>query len=131
VIDGLFAPIDALLCDFVTHAAPRRILDVGCGTGGTTVAVAKRLDGAANCLGVDISEAMVAAARARAAREQVVATFVTADAETHAFELTASPPTRRPRRRSTVVLALRRPVLARSWPASSTPRVEHARRRAV
>lgn len=86
VIDGLFAPIDALLGDFVATAAPRRILDVGCGTGGTTVAVAKRLDGAATCLGVDISEAMVAAARARAAREQVDATFVTADAETHAFE---------------------------------------------
>lgn len=86
VIDVLFAPIDALLCDFVAAAAPRRILDVGCGTGGTTVAVAKRLDGAATCLGVDISEAMVAAARARAAREHVVATFVTADAETHAFD---------------------------------------------
>ena len=62
------------------------VLDVGCGTGGITLAVARRLASAGRCMGVDISEPVIAAARARAEREGTPASFVRADAQDHAFE---------------------------------------------
>jgi len=62
------------------------VLDVGCGTGSTTLAVARALDADGRCLGIDLSEPMIALARARAARERIPAEFVCADAQVHAFE---------------------------------------------
>ena len=64
----------------------RRVLDVGCGTGSTTLAVARLLGAKGRCTGIDISEPMIAAARARAEREGTPASFIRADAQTHAFE---------------------------------------------
>jgi SAM-dependent methyltransferase len=86
VIDVLFAPIEARLADEVAATAPQDVLDVGCGTGATTVAFARRLGTDGRCLGVDISEAMIEAARERAAAADVAATFLRADAASHAFE---------------------------------------------
>lgn len=86
VLDRLFRPLEQQLVDAVTAAAKSRVLDVGCGTGGTTVAVARALGAAGRCVGIDISEPMIAAARDRAAREQVPAAFVRANAQDHAFE---------------------------------------------
>ena len=57
-----------------------RVLDVGCGTGDTTAALAKT---AGSVLGVDISEPLVAAAKAK---DIANAAFVVADAATQAFE---------------------------------------------
>jgi SAM-dependent methyltransferase len=62
------------------------VLDVGCGTGSTTLAVARRLDAQGHCLGVDISDPMIAAAQARAQREDTPASFIRADVQRHAFE---------------------------------------------
>jgi SAM-dependent methyltransferase len=75
-----------LLVEAVPAGHGGRVLDVGCGTGGTTVAVARRLGAEGECVGVDISGPMVEAARARAAREGARASFVRADAQDHAFE---------------------------------------------
>jgi ubiquinone/menaquinone biosynthesis C-methylase UbiE len=86
LLDQLFGPIEALLVDAVLAAARRRVLDVGCGTGATTLAVARRLGANGRCVGVDISGPMLEAARARAEREGTPASFVRADAQTHAFE---------------------------------------------
>jgi SAM-dependent methyltransferase len=86
LLDRLFKPLETLLVDAVTAQSPRDVLDVGCGTGGTTVAMARRLGANATCTGVDISEPMIEAARVRAARDQTRATFVVADAQTHEFE---------------------------------------------
>jgi SAM-dependent methyltransferase len=54
------------------------VLDVGCGTGATTVAAAERAERA---VGIDISEPMIAAARARGGDAE----FLVADAQTYAF----------------------------------------------
>ncbi|HEV7992346.1 MAG TPA: class I SAM-dependent methyltransferase [Gemmatimonadaceae bacterium] len=85
-MDQMFAPIEALLAEAVVAGSPGTVLDVGCGTGATTLAVAQRLGADGRCVGVDISEAMIDAARARAERAGMPAQFVLADAETHPFE---------------------------------------------
>ncbi|MCZ4508293.1 methyltransferase domain-containing protein [Streptomyces sp. ActVer] len=63
-----------------------RVLDVGCGTGSTTLAVARRLGAAGHVVGVDISEPMLTAARARAEQTDTQASFIHADAQEYAFE---------------------------------------------
>lgn len=58
------------------------VLDVGCGTGATTLAVARTR----RCVGLDVSQPMLELARARAAQEGSAAEFILADAETYPFE---------------------------------------------
>ena len=84
LLDRVFQPFEELLLEGVV--AGSRVLDVGCGTGGTTLAVARRVGAQGRAVGIDISEPMIAAARARASREDVPARFVCADAGAHAFE---------------------------------------------
>jgi SAM-dependent methyltransferase len=87
VLDRLYKPFEDLLVDAVIAAgSPGRVLDVGCGTGATTVAIARRLGPSSRCVGVDISEPMLTAARARAERDHVAATFICANAQDYAFE---------------------------------------------
>jgi SAM-dependent methyltransferase len=87
VLDRTFRGLEEALSDAAAEAGARRVLDVGCGTGATTLAVARRLGADGEALGVDISAPMIAAARARAEREGSSARFVVADAGTHAFAL--------------------------------------------
>ncbi|HEU4406692.1 MAG TPA: class I SAM-dependent methyltransferase [Polyangiaceae bacterium] len=86
LLDRFFEPIEGLLADAVAAAPRALVLDVGCGTGATTVAAARRLGAGGRCVGVDLSGPMLEVARARAEREGVPATFVLADAQAHAFE---------------------------------------------
>ncbi|MDQ1043220.1 class I SAM-dependent methyltransferase [Streptomyces sp. V4I2] len=86
VLDEMLRPFEDLLVEAAVAEPARHVLDVGCGTGGTTLAVARRLGAEGRCVGIDISEPMVTAARARAEREGVQASFVRADAQDHAFE---------------------------------------------
>jgi ubiquinone/menaquinone biosynthesis C-methylase UbiE len=86
VLDQTFAPLETLLVDAVAAASPARVLDIGCGTGATTLAVARRIAANDGCVGVDISEPMIAAARARAERERLHVTFICANAQEHAFD---------------------------------------------
>jgi len=85
LLDRVFKPVEDLLVEAVLPG-PGRALDVGCGTGGTTLAIARRLGAAGSAVGVDISGPMIDVARARAGREGSRATFVCGDAQTHAFE---------------------------------------------
>jgi SAM-dependent methyltransferase len=86
LLDGMFEPFEERLVEAALAGPSERVLDVGCGTGATTLAVARRLGAGGRCVGVDLSEPMIAVARARAERENAPASFVCADAQTHAFE---------------------------------------------
>jgi len=86
LLDQILKPFEDLLVNAVAVESARRVLDVGCGTGSTTVAVARLIGAQGQCVGVDVSEPMISAARARAEREGTPARFVCADAQTHAFE---------------------------------------------
>jgi ubiquinone/menaquinone biosynthesis C-methylase UbiE len=85
MLDQVLRPFEDLLVDAVGAASANRVLDVGCGTGSTTRAVARRLGAHGHCIGIDISGPMIAAARSSAEREDSPARFVHADAQTHAF----------------------------------------------
>jgi SAM-dependent methyltransferase len=84
VLDQLFAPFEDLLV--AEAAAATSVLDVGCGTGSTTRAVARALGATGRSVGLDLSAPMIAFAADRAQRENNPARFVCADAQTHVFE---------------------------------------------
>lgn len=86
MLDRVLKPVADRLKETVEAARPARLLDVGCGTGTTTLEAARLLGSAGRCVGVDISGPMLAAARTRADREGLAAEFLQADAQTHAFE---------------------------------------------
>jgi SAM-dependent methyltransferase len=84
MLDRMFRPFESMLADAAAARPAQAVLDVGCGTGATTHAIARRLGLPAQCVGVDISEPMIAAARRRAgpgARTD----FLCGDAQTQAF----------------------------------------------
>jgi SAM-dependent methyltransferase len=85
LLDATFRPFETILCDAVWAAGAHSVLDVGCGTGSTTLAIARAVAPGGEVVGADISEPMIAAARERAAAEGSAARFVVADAETHTF----------------------------------------------
>lgn len=84
LLDHMLQPFEDLLLDAVAAAGATHVLDVGCGTGSTTLAVARRAGTQAG-VGIDISQPMIDAARIRARRETSAASFVCADAQSHAF----------------------------------------------
>lgn len=84
--DATYEPVERLLSDEVARNPGRRVLDVGCGTGATTVAIARRLGPDAECAGIDVSKPMVEAARERAREAGLERIrFDLADAGTHQF----------------------------------------------
>ncbi|MFI9751547.1 class I SAM-dependent methyltransferase [Streptomyces collinus] len=83
LLDEMFRPFEELLVEAVAAEHAGSVLDVGCGTGGVTRAVARR---AGHCVGVDISGPMIETARAHAEREGVPASFIQADAQEYAFD---------------------------------------------
>ncbi|MGF1627486.1 MAG: class I SAM-dependent methyltransferase [Alphaproteobacteria bacterium] len=88
VLDRTLQPFEDLLVEPLGARSGERELDIGCGTGSTTLAAARRLGTAGCCVGIDLSEPMIAAARARGDREGSPARFILADAQTHPFEAT-------------------------------------------
>ena len=70
-------------------AAPRAgacVLDIGCGSGTTTLLLAERVGRSGRVLGVDISRPMLDVARARALESNSIAHFVEADVTDYPFE---------------------------------------------
>jgi SAM-dependent methyltransferase len=86
LLDQVFRPFADLLVEAVVSGRASRVLDVGCGTGSTTLAVARHGPRTGRAVGIDISDPMIAAARNRAERDASPARFIVADAQTYAFE---------------------------------------------
>jgi SAM-dependent methyltransferase len=84
-LDGTYAEVEDFLVDQVAAQNASTVIDVGCGTGATTLAIARRLGQGSRCTGVDLSEQMIELARRRAGGEDTTAGFVVADAQRHRF----------------------------------------------
>lgn len=80
LLDDMLAPMTPATVEALGDIAGRSVLDVGCGSGATTMmlAAAAGLQGVA--LGADISEPLIAYAKQRAREENSTARFVIADA---------------------------------------------------
>jgi SAM-dependent methyltransferase len=86
-IDDQIGPLGREAVERARVSAGERVLDVGCGCGQTTLELAERVGAEGRVLGVDLSQPMLAEARARAARGPGPAPeFLQADAQVHAFE---------------------------------------------
>jgi ubiquinone/menaquinone biosynthesis C-methylase UbiE len=86
VLDRVLAPFEMLLSREACPGEGGHVLDVGCGSGATTIAMARRLGSTGLCVGVDISEPLLRLAKERAITELGAVEFVLADAQTYDFE---------------------------------------------
>jgi SAM-dependent methyltransferase len=85
VLDAMFVPLTEALFERVPPSGGASVLDIGCGAGATTLAVARRVGPGGRVTGADISAPLLAVARDRAASEAPGAApirFVEADVET-------------------------------------------------
>ena len=85
-LDAVLLPFEERLVAAVAERKAQRVLDAGCGTGSTTLAIARHLGKQGAAVGVDISEPMIALAKQRAEAESSPARFIVADAQTYAFD---------------------------------------------
>jgi ubiquinone/menaquinone biosynthesis C-methylase UbiE len=65
--EGMIAPIGEALLKQAEFKPGERVLDIGCGGGGTTIAIAKSVAPAGDVLGIDISPDLTTASTKRAA----------------------------------------------------------------
>jgi SAM-dependent methyltransferase len=82
--DILLGPVADILVDRARLSAGERVIDVGCGSGATTIAFAQKVGPSGLALGIDLSEPMLARARASAPKELPV-DFALADATVYPF----------------------------------------------
>lgn len=80
--EGMIAPIGAALLERADYYPGERVLDLGCGGGATTLAIAGAVGPQGAALGLDIAPMLIEAARRRAAATGSSAHFVCADAAT-------------------------------------------------
>jgi len=83
--DVLLAPVAEILIDRARPKPGERIIDVGCGCGATTTALAQKVGSAGHVFGVDISAPMLARAR-QVAPAGLPVDFVLADATVYPFD---------------------------------------------
>jgi SAM-dependent methyltransferase len=86
-MDALIEGFGARALERAELAAGERAIDVGCGCGATSLALAGRVGARGRVLGVDVSSQMLARARERARSAGLSnVEFVDGDAQTHAFD---------------------------------------------
>jgi ubiquinone/menaquinone biosynthesis C-methylase UbiE len=83
--DILLGPVADILIDRAKPQAGERVIDIGCGSGVTTIAFARKVAPSGHAFGVDISAPMLARARASAPKELPV-DFTLADATVYPFD---------------------------------------------
>ena len=85
-IDAMLAPFGERAMDALNLQPSEAVLEIGCGTGTTTLALAERVTASGEVVAADISHPMVQKAIARAAAiPEYPISFAEADAQTHAF----------------------------------------------
>jgi SAM-dependent methyltransferase len=82
--DILLAPVADVLIDRAKPRAGERVIDIGCGSGATTIAFAQKVGPSGHALGVDISGPMLERARQSAPKGATI-DFVLADATIYPF----------------------------------------------
>ncbi len=81
--EAMLAPIGAATLTLAACKQGERVLDIGCGAGATTFALAKQVGAGGQVLGLDISSALVQTAATRARQQGVTnANFLCGDAAT-------------------------------------------------
>jgi ubiquinone/menaquinone biosynthesis C-methylase UbiE len=83
--DILLAPVLDILIDRAVLKPGERVMDVGCGSGASAIAFARKVAPSGHVLGIDVSGPMLARARASAPKELSV-DFVLADATDYPFD---------------------------------------------
>jgi ubiquinone/menaquinone biosynthesis C-methylase UbiE len=83
--DALLAPIADVLLDRAAPRAGESVLDIGCGCGATSIALARCVGPSGHVLGIDVSEPMLGRARQLAPQGMPVE-FALADATVYPFE---------------------------------------------
>ncbi len=83
--DILLAPVLDILLDRAKVRSGERIVDIGCGSGSTTLAFARKVGPAGHVLGIDVSAPMLARAREATPADSPVE-FVLADATVYPFD---------------------------------------------
>jgi ubiquinone/menaquinone biosynthesis C-methylase UbiE len=83
--DIMLAPVAGVLTDCVGAKAGERIVDVGCGCGAISIALAAKVGPSGRVTGIDVSAPMLNRARQIAPKDAPV-DFVLADATVHPFE---------------------------------------------
>ena len=89
VLDCVFAPLTDALFDAVALRPSATVLDIGCGSGDTTLRAASMIGAWGRVVGVDISAPLLAAARARPNPRGAPIAWLEADAETYSFAPTS------------------------------------------
>lgn len=85
--EGMIAPIGEALLKQADYKHSERVLDIGCGGGGTTIAIAQAVAPSGEVLGIDISPDLTTAATQRANDAGVSnIRFICADASTVQFD---------------------------------------------
>lgn len=80
--EGMIAPIGTALLARAGYGPGERVVDLGCGGGATTLAIAEAVGPEGAVLGLDIAPMLIDQARARGAAAGSTARFVCADAAT-------------------------------------------------
>jgi SAM-dependent methyltransferase len=83
--DVVLGPIADVLIDRAKPKPGERVIDVGCGSGVTTISFARKVAPSGHALGVDISGPMLARARASAPKDLPI-DFALADATVYPFD---------------------------------------------
>lgn len=83
--DIVLAPVSDVLIDRAKAKAGQRIVDIGCGCGATSIALAHKVGSTGHVLGIDISAPMLARAR-EIAPAGLPVDFVLADATVYPFD---------------------------------------------
>jgi SAM-dependent methyltransferase len=86
LMDALLGPVLTRVLDHAALQPTESVIDIGCGTGASTLAAARAVGPKGHVMGVDIAAQLLDRARARSADAGLEnVSFVLADAQTHAF----------------------------------------------